>query len=80
MPAQRDMLNQDTQLARRVIPIELPRLSQFNDIAAVRDMIAFYADAAELAWPDSPAAIDTAARLIHAADREFGLAIEVIMR
>lgn len=76
MPGLRDIMNHDPQLARRVYPIELPRLSAIGDIEAVSDMIAYYAEATDLSCPsDRQAIIDTSARLIHAADREFGLAI-----
>ena len=77
MSSLRAMLNFDPQLARRVFPIELPRLSPVGDVEQVQDMIAFYADAAGYVGPSGPAVVDLASRLIHAADREFGLAIEI---
>lgn len=77
MPALRDMLNFDPQLARRVIPIELPRLSPISDIAPLTEMTAFYAQEGGLAPADPAENADIAARLIQASDREFGLAIEI---
>lgn len=77
MPGLRDILNHDPQLARRVFPIELPRLSPFGDIPPILDMLAFYAGEAGLVPMDAHGAHDLAARLIHAADREFGLAIDM---
>lgn len=77
MPALRDMLNFDPQLARRMIPIELPGLSPIGDIEPLTEMTAFYAQEGGLAPPDPPENADIAARLIQAADREFGLAIEI---
>ncbi|MDM7458009.1 MAG: TniB family NTP-binding protein [Paracoccus sp. (in: a-proteobacteria)] len=77
MPALRDILNVDPQLARRVIPIELPRLSPIGDIEPLTEMTAFYAQEGGLAPADPRENADIAARLIEASDREFGLAIEI---
>lgn len=77
MPALRDMLNFDPQLARRVIPIELPRLSPIGDIEPQTEMTTFYAQEGGLAPADPCENAEIAARLIQAADREFGLAIEI---
>ncbi|OSP54461.1 ATP-binding protein [Pseudoruegeria sp. SK021] len=77
MPGLRDLLNHDPQLSRRVYPVELPRLSPVGDTEAVKEMIRFYADEANLDCAENRDYSDLAARLIHAADREFGLAIEM---
>jgi len=79
MPALKDMLNHDPQLARRFYPIEFPRLNAFNDIEQVFSTISFYADRAELFPDDDLLAPDFAARLIHAAAGEFGLTVELII-
>lgn len=77
MPALRDILNFDPQLARRVIPIELPRLSPIGDIEPLTEMTTFYAQEGGLAPTDPCENAEIAARLIQAADHEFGLAIEI---
>lgn len=79
MPSLRDMLNFDRQLSRRVAPIELRRLTPEEDSEEVVDLLSFYADIAGLQAPAAEAAQHIARRLIHAADREFGLAADMIV-
>lgn len=77
MPGLKDLLNYDPQLARRVFPLELPRLSPLGDIGEVRAVVGFYSAEVGIPWEPEATAADVAARLIHAADREFGLLIEM---
>lgn len=71
------ILNHDVQLARRVIPIEIPRLSAALDAGRVLDLLSRFSAAAELEIAPEVQERELAARLIHAADREFGLVIEL---
>lgn len=77
MPALQETLNMDGQLARRVTPIDIPRLSPLVDIPLVARMIGFYAGEAGIACPSRVTLEDMSLRLVHAADREFGLLIEI---
>lgn len=73
------LINHDPQLARRVYPIEFARLNALLDSDRIVKILKHYA---ELAGIDRSADIlvpDMAARLAHAADREFGLMIEMII-
>ncbi|WP_220475097.1 ATP-binding protein [Paracoccus sp. JM45] len=76
-PGLKDLLNYDPQLARRVFPIELPRLSPLGDISEVRTLVGFYSKEVGIPWGPETIASDVATRLVHAADREFGLLIEI---
>ena len=73
------VINHDVQLARRVYPIEFIRLNAALDHNRILKTLSRYADAAGL--PPSPGIMtpELAARLTHAADREFGLLIEMIV-
>ncbi|MDP0927924.1 ATP-binding protein [Paracoccus onubensis] len=79
MPALKNMLNHDPQLARRFYPIEFPSLNAINDIEQVFSTISFYAAKADLTPAEDLLLPDFAARLIHAAAGEFGLTIELII-
>lgn len=76
MPALKDMLNHDPQLARRFFPIEFPSLNAIQDTDQVLATVAYYIEQARLTAGADLLTHDLAARLIHAADGEFGLLIE----
>jgi Bacterial TniB protein len=78
MPELKDLLNHDPQLARRFFPVEFPRLHRSGDIDRVIGMVKFYAEKADLGSLNVNTK-DFAARLIHAADCEFGLSIELVI-
>ena len=71
------IINHDPQLARRIYPVEIPRLSAAIDSDPVTGLIVKYADAAGLEAGPGVLTRDMSARLIHAADREFGLLAEM---
>lgn len=73
------LINHDVQLARRVYPIEFARLNVLLDCARILKIVQDYSDAAGMT--PSPAILipEMAARLAHAADREFGLMIETVI-
>lgn len=73
------ILNHDPQLARRVYPIEFPRLHPAGDNERVTQLLVKYGHRAAVTLSDEVLVPDLAARLIHAADREFGLLIEMII-
>lgn len=77
MPSLQQTLNMDGQLARRVTPIGIPRLSPLVDTPLVTHMLGFYTREAGVACPSGVPLEDLALRLVHAADREFGLLIEI---
>ena len=73
------LINHDPQLARRVYPIEFARLNILLDSDRILNAITRYADAAGIAVSPDILNPEIAARLAHAADREFGLMIEIII-
>lgn len=75
-PELKDLLNHDPQLARRIVPIEFPRLIPDRHEKRVLGIVRDYASRASL---DAVTVMhqEFAERLMHAADREFGLLIEI---
>ena len=73
------VINHDPQLARRVYPIEFARLNALYDSDRILKILTHYADAAGLTPSPDILVPEMAARLAHAADREFGLMIEMII-
>lgn len=73
------IINHDAQLARRVYPIEFPRLDMALDTDRVQRLLHLYTQRAGLAVAEEVRTTDFAARLIHASAREFGLLIELII-
>ncbi|RNF36078.1 AAA family ATPase [Paracoccus methylarcula] len=71
------IVNHDAQLARRVYPVEFPRLNPLLDTDRVIHLLSHYTERAGMSVGDDVATTEFAARLIHAADREFGLLIEL---
>lgn len=78
MPELKDLLNHDPQLARRFYPIEFQRLHAGIDGEEVSETVRSYADRANLGT-ELGSALEFPARLVHAADGEFGLVIELII-
>jgi type II secretory pathway predicted ATPase ExeA len=76
MPVLKDMLNQDPQLARRIFPIVFPRLNLMADARQILETVHHYATEAQIVTDEKLLAEHFAARLIHAADGEYGLLIE----
>ncbi|MGJ8595872.1 ATP-binding protein [Sulfitobacter sp.] len=76
MPALKDMLNHDPQLARRFSPIMFPSLNAMRDTDQVLSTVDHYADVAQITTASELFIDSFAARLIHAADGEYGLLIE----
>ncbi|RJE82580.1 AAA family ATPase [Paracoccus onubensis] len=71
------IINHDSQLARRVFPVEFPQLNPLLDTDRVIHLLNHYTERAGMSGSDDVATAEFAARLIHAADREFGLLIEL---
>ncbi|MCL6285738.1 TniB family NTP-binding protein [Ruegeria sp. 2012CJ41-6] len=78
-PELKKMINHDSQLARRVYPIEYPQLNAALDTGRVCKLLSHYAEHADLPLDSETPLPDLAQRLIHAADREFGLLIEMLV-
>ncbi|WP_282603358.1 ATP-binding protein [Paracoccus sp. PARArs4] len=74
------LINHDPQLARRVFPIECARLNILVDSDRILKAIAHYSKAAGIAVSADTLNRDLAARMAHAADREFGLMNEMIIQ
>lgn len=79
MPALKQIINHDPQLARRMFPIEVPSLNTFHDDSRVQGTVLYYAEQCQLSACQSLQSREFSARLIHAADSEFGLLIEYII-
>ena len=73
----KSILNHDHQLARRVYPVEFPRLHPAGDSERVTRLLVKYGHRASLTLSEEVLKPELAVRLIHAADREFGLLIEM---
>lgn len=75
----RTLINHDAQLARRVYPIEFARLNILLDSHRILTILKHYTHAAGMFPSPHILTPEMAARLAHAADREFGLMIEMII-
>jgi len=75
----KDMINSDPQLVRRIKPVEIPRLTLAQDIDAIYQLVVDCTAYVEL--QASPVVLEESflGRIIHAADYEFGLAIEILI-
>lgn len=80
MPDLKTIVNQDPQLSRRLFPVEISRLNTIRDIDPVLDIVHKYATKARLRTGSCVKTPDFAARLLHAADYEFGLLVELIVQ
>lgn len=76
-PELKDMINFDPQLARRVIPIEFGKIPHDGNHDNIRDLIAAYAHKAKLAVTQELCVPAFSSRLVHSADGQFGLIIEI---
>lgn len=79
MPSLKAMINQDVQLARRLCPIEMPKLAAFSHTDDVQDIVAHYAKAAGIEVGAGAVSEEHVKRLIHAASGNFGLVIEFVI-
>ncbi|WP_339111896.1 ATP-binding protein [Thioclava sp. GXIMD2076] len=79
MPGLKRIINQDAQLARRIYPIEIERLSQYSSHEEVFSLVSVYCDRARLQMGEDVMSDEFAARLMHAADYEFGLLAQFIV-
>ena len=73
------LINHDEQLSRRLYPIEFTRLNASIDGERIRKVLRHYADAAGLHLASDLLTQEMSARLAHAADREFGLMVEMLI-
>lgn len=79
MPSLKAMINQDVQLARRLCPIEMPRLAAFSHTDEVQDIIGYYAKMAGVEIEPDVMSEAHVRRHIHAASGNFGLVIEFVI-
>ncbi|MCK5499861.1 MAG: TniB family NTP-binding protein [Tritonibacter mobilis] len=80
MPDLKKIVNQDPQLARRLYPVEIGRLHAIREVEPVLDIVQKYANRAQLDTHSSVREAQFAQRLMHAADYEFGLMIELTVQ
>jgi len=79
-PELKKIINQDPQLARRIYPVEIPRLSVPRHVRAVSSLVQQYAARGTLSVQSELAEEEFARRLLHAGDYEFGLVAEIIVQ
>lgn len=80
MPDLKKIVNQDPQLARRLYPVEIGRLHAIREVEPVLDIVQKYADRAQVDTHSSVREPLFAQRLMHAADYEFGLMVELTVQ
>lgn len=80
MPDLKKIVNQDPQLARHLYPVEIGRLHAIREVEPVLDIVQKYADRAQVDTHSSVREAQFAQRLMHAADYEFGLMIELTVQ
>jgi hypothetical protein len=80
MPDLKRIVNQDPQLARRLFPVEIDRLHAVKHVAPVLDLIKNYARRGQIEVADGLLTEQFAQRLMHAADYEFGLMVEITVQ
>ena len=80
MPDLKKIVNQDPQLARRLYPVEIQRLSAIRDVEPVLDIVGKYGAIAQIETQSCIRTEDFARRLMHAADYEFGLMAEITVQ
>jgi len=80
MPDLKDIINQDAQLARRLLPVEIDRLQEIRHAAPVLNLVQSYAKRAGIEVDSALIQKDFAHRLMHAADYEFGLLAELTVQ
>lgn len=74
------IINQDPQLARRIFPVEIPRLTAARHARAVGELARRYAARGKLLVSQELESEEFARRLLHAGDYEFGLVAEIIVQ
>lgn len=74
------IINQDTQLARRIYPVAIPRLRVPRHVKAVFELTQRYAERGTLTVGPDLAGDEFPRRLLHAGDYEFGLVAEIIVQ
>jgi len=79
-PDLKEIINQDPQLARRIYPVEIPRLTIARHLRAVGDLTQKYAARAKLLVEPELAEDNFSRLLLHAGDCEFGLLAEIIVQ
>ena len=73
----KDMINSDVQLVRRIKPIEIPRLTLVHDIDAMYQLVVDCTGHVGLQTASAILEEHFLERIMHAADYEFGLVIEI---
>ena len=71
--------NLDHQLGRRIIPIQFPRIDVGQNSADLRAIAHRHAKAVDLMVEPDLFAADFLERLVHAADGQFGIVVELII-
>ncbi|SEB47651.1 TniB family NTP-binding protein [Rhodobacter sp. 24-YEA-8] len=79
-PELKKIINQDPQLARRIYPVAIPRLTVPRHVNAVVELTRRYAERGTLTVGADLAGDEFARRLLHAGDYEFGLVAEIIVQ
>ena len=79
-PDLKKIINQDPQLARRIYPVAIPRLSIPRHVRAIGDLTRKYAERGTLTVHPDLMGEEFACRLLHAGDYEFGLVAEIIVQ
>lgn len=79
MPHLCDLINKDPQLARRFTPVQFTKLDPAQDGSPIRKMVVSYAEAGDLSVGSDLQDRQFVRRLIHAADGEFGLTVELLL-
>lgn len=74
------IINQDPQLARRIYPVAIPKLTVSRHTLAVVELTRRYAERGTLTVQPELAGEEFARRLLHAGDYEFGLVAEIIVQ
>ncbi len=80
MPDLKQIVNQDPQLARRLYPVEIDRLHAIRHVAPVLELVKSYARRAKIEVAEDLLTEQFAQRLMHAADYEFGLMVEITVQ
>lgn len=80
MPDLKKIVNQDSQLARRLYPVEIGRLNAIRDVEPVLDIVQKYTSKAKIDIQPCVRNEVFAQRLMHAADYEFGLMAEITVQ
>lgn len=79
MPALKDLINQDPQLARRFTPVAFSKINATSHAPEIIQLLRQYCQMADLELFDQHTEIDFVRRLVKAAADEFGLTIEIMI-